>query len=95
MHNVTVIYAENPIPPASLFRPIRSGVSLSFMREDGKLFCATVGHFKNATTGNPVEDCRWGWFHDGEWQWSEREIYHVKKYDLALDPEFVTRALAR
>ena len=65
---------------------------LAFMHKPTP-FCATAGHFDDVTTGKPVESWSWGWFRCGGWQWSERDIYHVEKYDLELDPEFVTYAL--
>ena len=64
----------------------------AFMRKHTP-FCATAGHFDDVITGKPVEDWSWGWFRRGGWQWSERDTYHVEKYDLELDPEFVTYAL--
>lgn len=56
-------------------------------------FCATAGHFEDAITGEPVEDRSWAWYRRGGWQWSDRDAYHVEKYDLELDPEFVAYAL--
>lgn len=65
---------------------------LAFMRKPAP-FCATAGHFDDATTGKPVEDRSWPWYRRGGWQWSERDAYHVERYDLELDPEFVAYAL--
>lgn len=66
---------------------------LEFMRKPVP-FCATAGHFEDAITGEPVEDRPWPWYRRGGWQWSDRDIYHVEKYDLELDSEFVAYALS-
>lgn len=65
---------------------------LAFMRSQTP-FCATAGHFNDATTGKPVEGIGWGWYRSGGWQWSDRDTYHVERYDLELDPEFVAYVL--
>lgn len=36
----------------------------------------------------------WTWYRRGGWQWSDCDIYHVEKYDLEPDPEFVAYALS-
>lgn len=83
----TPSFARTPLPPEQKRRV------LAFMRESGELFCATAGHFDDAATGDPVESCSWGWFRKGGWQWSERELYHLDRYDLAPNPGFVSYAL--
>ena len=88
-------YADNPDLPRAALPSAEKHKLLAFMRTSGELFCATAGHFNDATTGKPVEDRSWGWYRAGGWQWSGREIYHVENYDLALDPAFVSYALAR
>lgn len=66
---------------------------LAFMRKPTP-FCATAGNFDDATTGKPVEGVGWGWSRRGGWQWSDRDTYHVERYDLELEPEFVAYALS-
>lgn len=65
---------------------------LAFMRGPAPFF-ATAGRFEDATTGKTVCDRAWGWYRHGDWQWSDRDAYHVEKYDLELEPEFVDYAL--
>lgn len=66
---------------------------LAFMRKPAP-FCATAGRFQDAVTGKTVYDSAWGWYRRGGWQWSDRDAYHVEKYDLELEPEFVDYALS-
>ena len=40
----------------------------------------------------PISD-RNGWYRCDGWQWSKRDMYHLEKYDLELEPEFVALAL--
>lgn len=65
---------------------------LAFMRKPSP-FCATAGYFNDVITGKPVEGGGWGWYRRGGWQWSDRDTYHVEKYDMAPEPEFVAYAL--
>lgn len=94
-HATDFDYAENPDFPRAKLPEAEKRRVLAFMREAGELFCATAGRFDDATTGEPVNDRSWGWYRVDGWLWSDREIYHLEHYDLALDPAFIAHALGR
>ena len=66
---------------------------LKFMRTH-KPVAAAAGFFTDVVTGETVHDCDWCAYEDGEWEWDDCDTYHVEKYDLKLNPEFVEYALA-
>lgn len=88
-------YAENPDFPLVKLPEAEKRRVLAFMHKAGELFCATAGEYEDATTGKPVSGSSWGWYRVDGWQWSDRETYHLERYDLALDPAFIAHALSR
>ncbi len=64
---------------------------LSYMRSIPSLAVA-AGYFEDVTTGKEVI-VDYLAYNDGEFSWTTCDIYHLKKYDLAMSPEFVEKAL--
>ena len=66
---------------------------LRFMR-GFPIVAAAAGRFRDEITHEEVSDREWLAYDSGEWDWDTRDIYHLEKYDLELDPEFIKYALS-
>ncbi len=52
-----------------------------------------AGYVLDEVTGEYVDGDTELAFEDGGWEWYQRDIYHLDKYDLELDPEFIAYAI--
>lgn len=50
-----------------------------------------AGSFEDAVTGREV-DGSYTAYNDGVFRWTTCDIYHLKKYNLALNPDFISKA---
>lgn len=89
---VTVDYMSTPAFPKAHLE--KKADVLEFMRSFTP-FCAAAGEYTDAITGEYVSGSSWGVYRAGGWRWDDRDAYHVEKYDLQLEPEFVAYALKR
>ncbi|MCR5484548.1 MAG: hypothetical protein K6F09_03025 [Clostridiales bacterium] len=48
-----------------------------------------IDHVKNVQIETRVDNVR----SDGEYEWSETDIYHFEKYDMPLNDEFINHVL--
>lgn len=66
---------------------------IQYMNTAGEL-CAAAGYVDDLVTGKEtrIEN---GGYHDGFYEWSTQEIYHIDKYNAAVSDEFLKRALEK
>lgn len=53
-----------------------------------------AGYVVDAKTGETVTGLTECAYTSGDWQWNARDTYHLRKYDLELNPEFIEYALS-
>lgn len=73
-------------------RPQTKQVVLKYLRSFNNVAVA-AGYPEDVVTGEIVR-IPYLAFEDDEYCWDSSDIYHLEKYDIALDPEFVDKVLA-
>lgn len=78
----------------AIYDPKIKNVLLDYLRHSGKEVAWAAGCVIDAFTGEPSGPPEVA-FTDGEYHWQESEIYHLDKYDLALESDFITYVLSQ
>ena len=51
--------------------------------------CSVAGYVDDCKTGEPILNETNVGYEDGEYMWSTQDIYHIRKYNAAVKPEFI------
>lgn len=86
----TRYYADQPMRTAPCADKQRV---LSFMGSFDPV-AAAAGYVRDEVTGEYAIGVTELVYEHGGWEWYQRDIYHLDKYDLELDPEFIAMALS-
>lgn len=86
----TRYYAGEPMRTAAYAGKDRI---LSFMSSFEPVAAAS-GYVRDEVTGEYVSGLTELAYEYGDWEWYQRDIYHLDKYNLELEPEFVATALS-
>ncbi|MDY4040964.1 MAG: hypothetical protein SOY67_02495 [Collinsella sp.] len=85
----TRYYAGEPMRTAPCAEKARV---LAFMR--GADPVAAAGYVRDERTGEYAAGVTDLAFERDGWEWYQRDIYHLERYDLELDPGFIDLALS-
>lgn len=66
---------------------------LNYLKERGEEYAALTCSAMDYISDKPINGASLKSFTDGEYLWSNEEIYHFEKYDLKLNDDFVKYVL--
>ena len=80
------VFAENPSDfSVTKYDPEEKKMILQYMRSFE--VCGVGGHIDDCRTGRSMKETN-SFYNDGDYMWSKQDIYHIEKYDAAVDPGF-------
>lgn len=75
-----------------VLEPSKKKAVLSYMRSF-PISAVAAGYYEDVTTGEEIV-ASYIAYDDDEFKWNTCDIYHLEKYDLALKPDFIKKALS-
>ena len=80
-------YAENP----------SSFSVMNYEKSTKEMLISYMSSYEATSAGGYIDDCKTGkkimqtnaGYDDGEYCWSTQDIYHIEKYNAAVNPDFI------